>query len=69
MLIFIYITATFWSLFNGLYWLIPINVIKTKKYHNVGTIPKSNMKIVEKGTIETPYTQVHDRDPIHTSTW
>jgi hypothetical protein len=37
-----------------------VNKNKNKKYHNVGTIPKSNMKIVEKGTMETPYTQVHD---------
>jgi hypothetical protein len=29
-----------------------------KKYHTVGTIPKSNIKIVEKGNIDTPNTQI-----------
>ena len=34
---------------------------KTKKYHTVGIIPKSNIKIVERGKIVTPNTQIHDR--------
>jgi hypothetical protein len=28
--------------------------MKNKKYHTVGIIPKSNIKIVERGTIDTP---------------
>ena len=28
--------------------------MKNKKYHTVGTIPKSNRKIVERGKIDTP---------------
>ena len=31
-----------------------------KKYHTVGTIPKSNFKIVERGQLDTPNTQIHD---------
>ena len=34
--------------------------LKTKKQHTVGTNPKSNIKIVERGKIDTPYTQIHD---------
>ena len=30
-------------------------------YHTVGTIPKSNIKIVERGNIDTPNTQINDR--------
>ena len=33
--------------------------MKNKQYHTVGTIPKSNIKIVEKGKIDTPSTQIH----------
>jgi len=29
------------------------NKIKNKEYHTVGTIPKSNIKIVERGKIDT----------------
>jgi len=29
------------------------NKMKKKKYHTVGTIPKSNRKIVERGKIDT----------------
>jgi hypothetical protein len=35
--------------------------MKNKKYHNVGTILKSNTKIVERGKIDTPNTQIHDK--------
>ena len=38
------------------YW----NKMKSKKYHTVGTIPKSNIKIVKRGKIDTPNTQIHD---------
>jgi hypothetical protein len=34
--------------------------MKTKKYHTVGTIPKSNLKKVEGDKIDTPNTQIHD---------
>jgi len=34
---------------------------KTKKYHNVGTIPKSNIKIVDRCKIDTSYAQIHER--------
>ena len=38
-----------------------IEKIKTKqKYHTVGTVPESNIKIVERGTIDTPNSQIHD---------
>jgi uncharacterized pyridoxal phosphate-containing UPF0001 family protein len=32
-----------------------------QKYHTVGTIQKSNIKIVERGKIDTLNTQIHDR--------
>ena len=32
------------------------------KYHTVGTIPKSNIKIVERGKIDTFNTQIHVPD-------
>jgi len=38
--------------------------MKHTKYHIVGTTPKSNTNIVERGNINTPYwanTQRHDR--------
>jgi hypothetical protein len=31
-----------------------------EKYHNVGTVPKSNRKIVERGKIDTLYTEIDD---------
>jgi hypothetical protein len=34
--------------------------MKTKKYHNVGTFPKSNRKIVERSKINSPNTQIDD---------
>ena len=34
--------------------------MKAKKYHTVGTIPKFNRKIVERGQIDNPNTQIHD---------
>ena len=30
--------------------------MKTEKLHSVGTVPKSNWKIVERGKIDTPKT-------------
>ena len=34
-----------------------------KKYCTVGTVPKSNIKIVERDKIDTPNTQIHDPTP------
>ena len=31
-----------------------------KKYHTVGAIPKSNIKIVERRKVDTPNTHIHD---------
>lgn len=34
----------------------------SRKYHTVETIPKSNIKIIERGKIDTPFTyNIHDR--------
>jgi hypothetical protein len=33
---------------------------KTKQYRIVGTIPKSNIKIIERGKMYIPNTQIHD---------
>jgi len=33
---------------------------KTKKYHTLGIVPKSNRKIVERDKIDTPHTQIHN---------
>ena len=35
--------------------------MKTKKYHTVRTVLKYNIKIVERGKIDTINTQIHDR--------
>ena len=35
--------------------------MKTKKYHTVGTIHKSDIKIVERAKIDAPDIQMHDR--------
>ena len=37
-----------------------LNKVKNKKYHTVRTIPKSNIKIVERSKIDTTNTQIHD---------
>jgi hypothetical protein len=37
------------------------NKMKNKKYHTVGTIPKSNIKIAERGKIDTTISQIHVR--------
>jgi hypothetical protein len=34
--------------------------MKTKKYHSVGSVPRSNLKIVAIDKIYTPNTPVHD---------
>ena len=34
--------------------------MKYKKYHTAGTIPKSNIKIAERGKIDTPNTKIHE---------
>ena len=40
--------------------VISINKINIKKYHTVGTVPKSNTKMIERGQIDTPTKQMHD---------
>jgi hypothetical protein len=35
--------------------------MKSKKYHTVGRFPKYNIKIVERGTIGTFNTHIHER--------
>ena len=35
--------------------------MKDKKYHTVTTVLKFNRKIAERGKIDSPYTQIHDR--------
>ena len=37
------------------------NEIKNKTYHNVRTTAKLNIKIAERGKIDTPNSQIHDR--------
>jgi len=34
--------------------------MKNKKYHSFGTVPKSNIKIVERGKTDMTRTQIHD---------
>ena len=34
---------------------------QTNKYHIIGTVPKSDRKIVDRGKINTPDTIIHDR--------
>ena len=41
--------------------LIRGNQMKSKKYHSVGKIPKSNIKIVERGIVDIRSTHIHDR--------
>ena len=41
--------------------LIRGNQMKSKKYHSVGKIPKSNIKVVERGIIDIHSTHIHDR--------
>jgi hypothetical protein len=48
--------------------------MKNKIYHTVGTFPKTKRKIVDRGKIDTPNTQIHDRSlsclgTIHTSNY
>ena len=37
------------------------NKSQNTKYHTVGLIPKSNIKITERCKFDTPNTQIHDR--------
>ena len=34
--------------------------MKNKKYHTERTIQQSNITIIERGTIDTPNTHIHD---------
>ena len=36
------------------------NKRKKEKYHTAATIPNLNIKIAERGNIDTPNTQIHD---------
>ena len=38
-----------------------MNTYGRSKYHTVGIILASNIQIAEKGKIDTPNTQIHDR--------
>ena len=40
--------------------LIWFDQMKNKKYHTVGTVPKSSRKIVDKGKIDTSNKQIHN---------
>ena len=55
--------------FSIIYFWVKTN--KNKKYHTVGTVPKSKWKIVEKGKIDTSKTQIYMTDHfaglVHTS--
>jgi len=37
-----------------------LNKVKNNKFRAVGTVPKSNRKIVERDQINIPSTQIHD---------
>ena len=41
--------------------LIRGNQMKSKTYHSVGTIPKLNIKIIERGKIDIHSTHIHNR--------
>ena len=53
-------TAALEFIWRLIWCLQPLNKMINKKYHTVGTVPKSNRKIVERCKIETPNTQIHD---------
>jgi len=38
--------------------------MKNRKYHTVVAIPKSNIKIIERGKINNPNTPIHDHSPL-----
>ena len=46
--------------FNVQLAVFQIKLNKNLNYHFVGTVPKYNRKIAEKGKIDTPSTQIHD---------
>ena len=48
------------SLFFWPYIDIDINEMNNKKYHNGGTVPNINWKIVERGKIDKYKTHIHD---------
>jgi len=41
------------------------NKVKSKQHHTVGTIPRSNIKIIERGEVDTTNIQIHD----HSLSW
>ena len=44
-----------------LYIHIPNNKMKYKKYYTIRAIPQSKIKIVERGKMDNPNPQIHDR--------
>ena len=49
-----------WSNINPFSPILATNeMVKTKQYHTVGTIPKSNIKIIERGTKSIPLTPTY----------
>jgi hypothetical protein len=42
------------------YYFFIMSKMKNKKYHTVVTIPKSNIKIIERGKINNSNTKIHD---------
>ena len=46
-------------------WFMSVPKWNSKKYHTVGTFPKSNRQIAERGEIDTPNAQMHD----HSLSW
>ena len=51
-----FLANTFSNLYMNVY-----HKMKNRKKYIVGTIPKPNIKIVERGQIDTPNTQIYDR--------
>ena len=41
-------------------WSLLANEVKNKNYHTVGTVPNSIIKVVKRGKIGTPNTQICD---------
>jgi hypothetical protein len=44
----------------GIYFWYNNKVKSIQKYHTLGTSPKSNTQIVDRGKFDTSYTQIHD---------
>jgi hypothetical protein len=53
-------TDIYFIFYSVLFCMLIMNKIKIKKYHTVGTMTISNIKIVERGKFDTPNTHIHD---------